>query len=189
MDYQTFLKVFEEIINNETPEPPYTEPQYLKYAKLNFSRMNRWQKTLQLNEELVNKVRKIDEPQKWIIITEPWCGDGAPIVPFLIGLTEQNPLIQYDLQFRDQAPFLINSYLTNGTKSIPKLVVRDEAGNDLFTYGPRPQAAQQLVNKLKASNVDYDTLNTEVQHWYNKDKGNELQKELLQLFGVGVLSN
>jgi hypothetical protein len=79
-------------------------------------------------------------------------------------------------------------YLTNGTKSIPKLIVRDEAGNDLLTYGPRPKATQQLVNRLKAANVDYETLNTEVQNWYNKDKGVELQKELLQLFSVGVIA-
>ncbi len=182
MDYQTYLKTFEQIISSETHEPPYTDAQYLKYAKLNFSRMNRWQKTLQLNEDLVAEVKKIDSPQNWIIITEPWCGDGAPIVPFLVRLAEQNPLIQYNLQLRDQEPFLINAYPTNGTKSIPKLIVRDEAGNDLFTYGPRPEAAQQLVNSLKAANVDYDTLNTEVQNWYNKDKGAELQKELLQRF-------
>lgn len=186
MNYQTYLKLFEKIIDSNTPEPPYTDPQYLKYAKLNYSRMSRWQKTLKLDHELMNEVKTLNQPQKWIVITEPWCGDGAPIVPFLVRLAEQNPLIQYDLQLRDQEPFLINSYLTNGTKSIPKLIVRDEAGNDLFKYGPRPKATQQLVNRLKAANVDYDTLNTEVQNWYNKDKGVELQKELLQLFRVNV---
>jgi len=188
MDYQTYLNLFEQIINSEMPETPYTDPQFLKFTKLNFSRMNRWQKTLELNEELVNEVKKIHEPRRWIIITEPWCGDGAPMVPFLVRLAEQNPLIEYDLQLRDQEPFLINVYLTNGTKSIPKLIVRDETGNDLFTYGPRPKATQQLVNELKATNVDYDTLNTEVQNWYNRDKGAELQKELLQLFSANVLS-
>jgi hypothetical protein len=39
MDYQTYLKRFEQIINDKTPEPPYTDRQYLNYAKLNFSRM------------------------------------------------------------------------------------------------------------------------------------------------------
>jgi hypothetical protein len=88
------------------------------------------------------------------------------------------------LQLRDQELYLTNSYLTNGTKSIPKLIIRNETGNDLFTYGPRPEAAQQLVNTLKAANVDYDRLNTELQNWYNKDKGAEHQKELLQLFNA-----
>ena len=182
MDYIDYLKLFEKITNSNQPEPPYTDPKYLTYAKLNYSRMNRWQKTLQLNEDLVNELKKINSAQQWIILAEPWCGDAAPTVPFLVKLAEQNPLIQYDLQLRDEEPFLINSYLTSGTKSIPKLIVRDAAGNDLFTWGPRPRAAQQLVNDLKASNVDYETLSTQLQNWYNKDKGVELQKELLQLF-------
>jgi hypothetical protein len=182
MDYQQYVKLFEEIINSKKPEPPYTDPNYLRYAKLNYSRMNRWQKTLQLEEGLVNELKKINRFQKWIILVEPWCGDAAPILPFLVRLAEQNPLIQYDLQLRDQEPFLINSYLTNGAKAIPKLIIQKEAGNDLFTWGPRPKVAQQLVNDLKASNVDYDTLNTQLQNWYNKDKGIELQRELLKLF-------
>lgn len=133
MDYQHYIQLFEEVINSETPEQPYTDPKYLTYAKLNYSRMNRWQKTLQLNVDLVTELKKINEFQKWIILMEPWCGDAAPILPFLVRLTAQNPLIQYDLQLRDSEPFLINSYLTNGAKSIPKLIVRDETGNDVFT--------------------------------------------------------
>jgi hypothetical protein len=57
MDYKTYLKLFGEIINSQTAEPPYNDPQYLKYAKLNFVRMNRWQKTLRLNEELMTEVK------------------------------------------------------------------------------------------------------------------------------------
>lgn len=182
MDYQTYLKICEHIITSETPPPPYNDALYLKYAKLNFSRMNRWHKTLQLDEDLVQEVKKINEPQKWIIIVEPWCGDAAPTLPFLVRLAEQNPLVQYDVQLRDQEPFLINAYLTNGTKSIPKLIVQNQAGTDLFTYGPRSKAAQELVNEMKDANVEFDTLNTELQNWYNRDKGAGLQKELLQRF-------
>jgi hypothetical protein len=187
MDYQTYYQLFEEIINSPTPKAPYTDAQYLTYTRLNYSRMSRWQKTLELNEHLVSELKKISEFQRWIILVEPWCGDAAPTVPFLVRLAAQNPLIQYDLQLRDQEPFLINSYLTDGAKSIPKLIVRDKEENDLFIWGPRPKVAQQFVNDLKAANIDYDTLKTQLQNWYNKDKGVELQKELLQLFkGVSL---
>lgn len=64
------------------------------------------------------------------------------------------------------------------------LIVRDEAGKDLFTYGPRPKVAQQLVNELKAAHVNYDTLNSELQNWYDMDKGLELQKELSELLRI-----
>jgi len=55
MDYQSYLKLFENIINSQTPELPYTDSKYLTYVKLNYTRMDRWQKTLRLNEDLVNQ--------------------------------------------------------------------------------------------------------------------------------------
>lgn len=99
----------------------------------------------------------------------------------MVRLAEQHPLIDYELQLPDQEPFLINSYLTDGAKAIFKLIIRDIAGNDLLVWGPRLKVAQILVNELKASNVDYDKLNTQLQNWYNKHKGIELQRELLPL--------
>lgn len=46
LDFQQYLNLFLDIINNEQPEPPYSDPKYLTYAKLNYARMIRWQKTL-----------------------------------------------------------------------------------------------------------------------------------------------
>ena len=186
MNYTTYLHLFEDVLNGKSTDPHYSDPKYLHYTKLNQSRMSRWQKTLELNQELVEEIKKISRPQKWIVITEHWCGDAAPVVPFLARLAEQNPLIQLDMQLRDQEPFLINSYLTNGSKSIPKLIVQDNEGNDLFTWGPRSAAATQFISDLKSSGADSDTIKTELQNWYNKDKGVEFQKELLQLFRMHV---
>lgn len=182
MNYNTYINLFEPILNGESNDPRYSDTKYLHYAKLNQSRMSRWQKTLQLNEALAEQIKKITHPQKWIVITEHWCGDAAPVVPFLERLAALNPLVQLDIQLRDQEPFLINSYLTNGTKSIPKLIVRNEQGQDVFTWGPRSEAAKQFINDLKTSGADGEVIKTELQNWYNKDKGVELQKELLKLF-------
>lgn len=182
MNYHEFLQLFEEILYSQNPQPPYDNPAYLEYTRLNLSRMNRWMKTMQLDDDLVKKLKNSSKRQHWIIIVEPWCGDVAHSLPFLIQLAEQSPLISYDLQLRDSEPFLINSYLTNGTKSIPKLIVRDEKGNDLFTWGARPVTAQQLMEGLKAASADFEIIKTQLQNWYNMDKGKSLQQELLQLF-------
>lgn len=181
MQYPEYAALFDAILNRPAPQPPYTDAAYLDYTRLNHSRMNRWWKTLQLDERLVAALRQLEAPQTWIIIAEPWCGDAAPSVPFLVRLAEQNPRIRYDIQLRDAEPFLINSYRTNGGKSIPKLIVRDAAGQDLFTWGPRPAGAQQLVDELNAAKADFETLKTQLQGWYNADKGRSLQDELLAL--------
>lgn len=182
MNYQEYFNLFETILKRDQQQAPYTKPVYLEYVKLNLSRMNRWFKTLELDEKLVSELKQLQDAQKWIILAEPWCGDASPTVPFLIKLSEQNPLIEYDIQLRDSEPFLINDYLTNGSKSIPKLIVRDAAGKDLFTWGPRPKGAQQLFDALRAEHIESQLLSANMQNWYNADKGVELQSELLRLF-------
>ena len=182
MNYTVYKQLFEQILNGPDPQPPYNKAAYQTYTKLNYSRMNRWDKTLHLDERLVEKLSHLTQPQHWIIITEPWCGDAAHSLPFLIRMTEQTPLITYELQQRDSEPFLINSYLTNGGKSIPKLIVRDALGNDLFTWGPRPAPAQLLRNSLITAQADAETINLQLQNWYNADKGQSLCQELAAFY-------
>lgn len=186
MNFETYLHLFEKIVAYPDPQPPYDNPDYMDYTRLNHARMKRWMNTAQLDEELVQLIKSKSESQHWIIIVEPWCGDVAPSLPFILKLAEQNPQFAYDLQLRDSEPFLINSYLTRGTKSIPKLIVRNETGNDLFTWGPRPAEAQQLMEKLKAENADFATMKIELQNWYNNDKGKSLQAELKELLRTDV---
>lgn len=182
MNYREYQQLFDDILSSSDSQPPYNNTDYMNYTKLNQARMKRWDKTMQLDEELVSALREIPQKQHWIIIVEPWCGDVSHILPFLVRLAEQSSNITYDLQLRDSEPFLINSYLTNGGKSIPKLIARDEAGNDIFVWGPRPKEAQELMTGLKARNADFETIKTELQNWYNADKGQSLQKELLEFY-------
>lgn len=184
MNYEKYLSIFDEVLSGQLTTAPYDDPYFIEYTRLNHARVHRWEKTLKLLPELVELIRKIQEPQQWIIISEPWCGDAAPALPFLIRLAGINALINYDIQLRDAEPYLIESYLTNGSKSIPKLIVRDQNGKDLFTWGPRPKAAQDFLDELKHIALSKDEIKAELQNWYNKNKGEELQKELLALFQI-----
>jgi hypothetical protein len=185
MDFETYTAEFDRILGSPEPPAPYNNPDYFNYTKLNASRMRRWLKTAVLSDELVNAVKEIVAPQQWIVITEPWCGDAAHIVPFFHLIAQTNPLIAVDYELRDTEPFRINEYLTRGGKAIPKLIIRDAAGNDLATWGPRPEACQQLFDELKARQVDFETLKTALQNWYNADGGKAIQEELTTLLTTG----
>lgn len=181
MDFQAYSALFDAILSQANPVAPYDNPDYFNYVKLNASRMRRWFKTATLSDELVKAVESIGEPQQWIVITEPWCGDAAHNIPFIQLAAEKNPLITVDYELRDREPFRINDYLTNGGKAIPKLIIQDAEGNDLATWGPRPEQCQQLFQRLKASNADFDTLKTTLQQWYNENNGKDIQAELTTL--------
>jgi len=181
MEFARYLIEFERVLNSVPGEAPYDKAEYREYTKLNWSRMNRWLKKGELTASLQKVITQIDRPQRWIIITEPWCGDAAHTVPFIQLAAQLNPLIAIDYELRDRPPFRINEYLTNGGKSIPKLVIRDEHGTDLATWGPRPAACQKLYEELKAESADFDTLKVALQKWYNEDRGLSLQAELAAL--------
>lgn len=181
MNFEDYVRLFETILSDEYPQAPYNKPAYINYVKLNQSRMARWTKTMNLSDDLVDALNDLEEPHHWIIITEPWCGDAAHSVPFLVAIAEKSPKITYEIQLRDSEPFLITDYLTNGGKSIPKLIARDLSGNDLFTWGPRPSASQDIFNKMKSEGAIYDEITLKLQAWYNADKGKAIQRELIDL--------
>lgn len=181
MDFKTYLHTFESILNAEEQQAPYNDAGYLNYTKLNWSRMNRWLKKGKLAESTVESLKKIAAPQHWILITEPWCGDAAHSVPFIAKMAEQNPLIHLELELRDSAPFRIEQYLTNGGKSIPILIVKDEDGNDLFHWGPRPKELQEQFLTLKEKGVAFEETKIFLQNWYNHNEGALIQSELVSL--------
>jgi len=154
----------------------------VEYSKLNVVRMNRLDKTTEIIPELQEKISEISAPQTWLVLTEGWCGDAAQIVPVLNKIAELNNNIQLKLLLRDEHLELMSKYLTNGkSQSIPKLVVLDEHNNELFNWGPRPQALQELFYHMKANALNNDSIKEEIHKWYAKDKTISIQKDLLAL--------
>ena len=175
----------EYIATFQLEHPGYSNyPQdYQPYIPLNKSRFLRIVKQGVIYQELTEVIRSINEKQDWIIITEPWCGDAAQIVPYLFKMAEQNPLINVEVQLRDSNSE-IDSYLSHGKMSIPKLIVRNQEGIDLFIWGPRPQQLEAIYLELKNKNENLDDMKTILQKWYNEDKGRGIQNEIMELIKV-----
>ncbi|MEY3438296.1 MAG: hypothetical protein RL265_881, partial [Bacteroidota bacterium] len=66
-------------------------------------------------------------------------------------------------------------------KSIPKLIARNEAGADIFTWGPRPAESQVIFDQLKADNASFELQKIALQEWYNKNAGSAIQDEILAI--------
>ncbi len=180
MTWQDYLNYFDEILNTENPTEPYNDEEYYQYTMLNWSRSNRWLKHNPLSQVSKDIIKNIKEKQQWELITEPWCGDAAHIVPIVFLLSAENPNIQLNLQLRDNGSE-IDKYLTNGSKSIPILIVRDAEGKDLFHWGPRPNGAKAIFEELKKNKASFDEMKIALQNFYNKDKAQEIQEEITTL--------
>jgi hypothetical protein len=153
------------------------------YSLLNETRMNRLDKKVVIPEEHIQKLLNLRRQYIWLVISEGWCGDAAQLLPVLNKLELITPHIEMKIVFRDENPQLMSLFLTNGSKSIPKLIVLDKATkNVLGHWGPRPKGATDLVKSYRQQygKID-DTLKTELQLWYLHDKGISAQDEVIKL--------
>ena len=153
------------------------------YTALNNRRMKRWDKTIKLSEDAKNKVVSASKKITFLVLTESWCGDAAHIMPVINKVAELNDNIDYKVVLRDENDDLMSQFLTNGGKSIPKLIAIDNETNAVVnTFGPRPSLATQLVNDYKAKHGKLTPeFKEDLQRWYNKDKGQSTVNDLVDL--------
>jgi hypothetical protein len=119
-----------------------------------------------------------------MVITESWCGDSAQILPIIAKAASLNPKIIFEIVLRDSNLEIMDCYLTNGTRSIPKLVVFDEMGNELLQWGPRPKVAQAILSNLKKEGIAPPLLYDKLHLWYGRDRGKEIEREIIELLKV-----
>ena len=150
-----------------------------EYINLNQRRMHRVEKTFVAGEAITEQVKNLQHKIYWLILTEHWCGDASQTLPVFNKLAELSEgKIEMKLVYRDQNDELMNAYLTNGTRSIPKLIQLDEHCNITGIWGPRPTVAQSLVKELKSNPATAATYANELHLWYAKDKQQSLEAEI-----------
>ncbi len=154
---------------------------FYEYRKLNYQRSTRLEKTFVPANETKQVFDKINQTQKWIVITETWCGDSAQNLPVIAKLAQLNDNIDLKIVLRDSNLEFMDLHLTNGSRAIPKLIVYDEKDNELFQWGPRPVEAQNLFSQLKNAGMSKPDINKELHLWYGRNRGKEVEKEIVNL--------
>lgn len=162
----------------------------LNYSKLNDSRMDRLDKTIKISEETIQVLNSLTENFSFLILAEGWCGDAAQILPVLHKIAEATPKIKLRVVCRDENDELMNSFLTNGSKAIPKVIIVNSKNEVIDTWGPRPSTATKMVKDYKELHGSLDAeFKKDLQLWYNKDKGVNIQTDIINLLtSVEVLA-
>jgi hypothetical protein len=182
LSYEEYRKLLHESIQqNKTTGSNQTE-QLLAYARLNIQRMNRLDKQVVVTEEFRQAVMRIQKPIVWLVLTEGWCGDAAQNLPVLAKAAQLNERIRLKLILRDEHLDIMNQYLFNGTRSIPRLIMIDAlSGKDLAVWGPRPAEAQQLVSASRQAGLSHEQWAEKLHGWYAVDKSKKIQEEFVNV--------
>lgn len=157
----------------------------IEATKINAQRMKRIYKQVQLHDKIKALVNNNHLKLGWIVLAESWCGDGAQNIPIIAKIASLSPdNIELKIILRDENPELMDAYLTNGSRSIPKLIcISSESGEEIGTWGPRPAKIQKMVKEYKAQypNSSHDAFVRHLHLWYAKDNGEALQYDFEQL--------
>lgn len=180
--YQQFRNLVSHLLTENKSTGNIQSEEITAFSSLNDRRMKRLDKTIKISDNTSIAMNTISQPQTWLIIAEGWCGDAAQNLPIIHKIAETSNLVNLKVVLRDDNEDLMNLFLTNGGKSIPKLVVLDKNNNVLNTWGPRPTIAAQMVANYKTEYGVIDAnLKQNLQVWYNKNKGKNIQDDFIKL--------
>ncbi len=198
LTYKEYLDIIQDLMSKGevSTRGTYTGAQMLSYTKHNVDIMLRLDETIKLNPETLSQLNKINKPITWLVLTEGWCGDAGQIMPVIEKMATQNPNITHRILLRDEHLDIMDAFLTEEGRSIPKLIILDAEGTVLASWGPRPKALHAIVMNQKAKllalpkeerKAYFEIVKKEVQQWYNLDKTESIQREILEILPKDII--
>ncbi len=183
ISYKEFRDQVAKHVENGTSSGPYQSEALSHYTLLNNSRMKRLDKTIKIDDSIVEKFKNFKGNLTWIVLTESWCGDAAHSMPVMNKVADMAENIDFKVLHRDENIDLMNGFLTNGSMSIPKLILFDNITQEVINdWGPSPSTVQQMTKDFKAEHkILTPEFKKEIQVWYNQNKGKCIAGDMANL--------
>lgn len=129
-------------------------------------------------EEVLSRFRGLTGRWHFLVLCEPWCGDGANTLPYLARVVEAIPALEMRVLPRDENPKLMDARLTNGNRSIPVVMILDEDFREVGWWGPRPTPLQEFFLR-EIRPLPKEDRYPRVRAWYARDRGRTALDEIL----------
>ncbi len=151
------------------------------YYSLGIQRIERTLKKYIPDAEQLKELEAKNFNGKILIVSEVWCGDASATVPALATFFKNHNEVRIFL--RDSDKSLIGQFMTNGTESIPKVIILNDDFTVKNSWGPRPAYGKELLMKHKADPEAYpkDEFYNDLQLYYAKNRGKDAIREILEL--------
>jgi hypothetical protein len=178
-DFAAYVRMMEEYTSRTaTDAMTETERDHLATAGINKQRFSRIMRSYVPAPGVRGIVERIPRGQVWMLLSEPWCGDSAQCVPYIAGIAALSSHVMLRILLRDENPDIMDAYLTEGKRAIPKLVAFSKDYRELWRWGPRPRGAQAIFNAAMAEGVSKQVRLERLHLWYGRNRGAEVEAEL-----------
>ena len=183
LNYKGYRDLVDSLLEQNKTTGDNHSDKMLEYSRLNVHRMSRIDRTTKLTSETTQALGELNHNLCWLVLSEAWCGDAAQNLPIIAKMADSTSYVSLKILLRDENPDIMDAFLTNGGRAIPKLIcINNVSLKVLWDWGPRPAPAQDMLRAHKASPDDnHEDFVKQVQLWYARDKGRTLQQEILTL--------
>ena len=138
-----------------------------------------------LSNDVLEMAESIPGQWNFLVLAEDWCGDAVHVLPYLARLEETFPHFRLRILSRDENPDLMASHLTNGTCSIPVVMILDQDFQEVAWWGPRPGPLQALF-LVEIRDLPREEWFPRIRAWSARDRGRTTLTEILQSIPVRV---
>ena len=141
-----------------------------------------------VQDAIVARAAELPEPWRLLVLTEDWCGDAVNVLPAIARLAERAPeRLELRCLDRDRHLDLMDDYLTDGARSIPKVLMIDAEWRVRGSWGPRPAELQNWVFREGRALVREERYK-HLRGWYARDKGVTTLREVLAVLESGAVT-
>lgn len=126
-------------------------------------------------------------PRRLLALAEDWCADTASTIPVLARWAHETPGLELRILRRDSYPAVMDRYLTNGTRSIPIVLVLDENFEVTGQWGPYPGDLGPWVSEHLPPVLPKEEFVKGKRTWYARDRGETTIREVGRLVGVAAI--
>lgn len=185
MSFTEYFALFEKLAQKQKTTGLEKSEDRVEATRLNLVRTKRLLKHTNVPFQLKATPLDNEDKQHWFILTETWCKDAANILPLMAKIAEENPGIEPRVFLRDEYPRLMDRFLSDGKRSIPKLICCNQYYDVIWTWGSRPESLERFISKYKKEHPFLNSmeLQKQIQLWYLNDKGQSFFDEV----GVNIV--
>ena len=160
-----------------------TFPDFLSHAVANAELWRAVYARAHADDAALARAASLGGPWHLLVLVEDWCGDAVNTLPVIGRLAEHVPNIDLRVLGRDTNLDLMDAHLTNGSRSIPVVMILDANYQERAWWGPRPAELQAWVMGPGRTMTKEDRYR-EVRRWYARDHGATTVNEVLSLIAA-----
>lgn len=131
-------------------------------------------------DDAAARARRLRANWHLLVVNEDWCGDSVNILPYIARLEEASPRIEMRIIGRDSNRDIMDAHLTGTARSIPIVVVYDDAFAEKGWWGPRPGPLQEWVVTSGLA-LPKPERYRHIRTWYARDRGATVVSEILSI--------